>query len=204
MSEELPSQQTQAALRWAERIEGYSKSFSDILYTLTQAFAYFCVLAGWFVFGLIAYVVTLAMGIPIVLILILLTLLAGFRVDAISRRFFDVLKFYPEGFIFLTQAFWTQPRSMPIGAPDRQPSYVFGTLKALYVVVVIYFMLCLYWETNPISYLILVPQYIQVGVGGLFVISLLFMWYCDWRNQAAPHVAASDVAPQTAADASTS
>lgn len=204
MSDELPSQQPQAALRWAERIEGYSKSFSDILYTLTQAFAYLCVLAGWFVFGLIAYVVTLAVGIPIVLLLILLTLLAGFRVDAISRRFFDVLKFYPEGFIFLTQAFWTQPRSMPIGADDRQPSYVFGTLKALYVVVVIYVMLCLYWEQNPITFLLLVPEYIQVGVGGLFLITLLFMWYCDWRNRAAPRETAADVAPSTAADASAS
>src|SRR5579862_8417951 len=129
MGADTTQQSDDDPLSRAAKLEAWAVSFSEVLLTFVRVVAFICALLAWLVFGFIAWLGTLIIGIPVMIVITILALFGGFRVDGIARKFQDVLRFFPQGLVSITQGFWTQSHSESEDLHPAHASYTFGFLK---------------------------------------------------------------------------
>jgi len=136
---------------WPARIEKASMNFAHILESTTKVIGFVCAMAAWLIFGFVAWLATLLCGIIVLLAVILVRLIAGLRIESVSHKFLQVMKFWPEGFTALAQAFWTSP---PPPQEDQQTesTYLQAIFRILYISFIAFLVFCIWKNQNPIEF----------------------------------------------------
>jgi Flp pilus assembly protein TadB len=195
---------TQETSSFGKRIERCVERFANSIASITRLFAYSIVICAWFFIGLVAWLATLLCAISILIAVMVFRLVAGLRVERETTRFFVILQFWPDGFTALTQAFWNEEHQKGLQAMTderTEPSYVFASLRIIYVLVVIYLLVCVYYNANPMTYLLTLPGNAIVGSTLIAVLTLGMSYMADVRKGSLRAPSALLMADATSAEA---
>jgi hypothetical protein len=152
--------------RWTQSVARFSEG-------IAKAFAIGTIFLFWTILGGAFWILMLIAGLVIVLVISMVFLLAGIPLNRLSQRFFEALRFWPQGFreIGLFSADHPPIRS--------EPSYLSGLLKILYMASVAYLLFCWYLQAEPIRYLLSLPIYLLEIIALLLVLTVGFCFHLD-------------------------
>jgi hypothetical protein len=112
-------------------------------------------------------------------------LVAGLQVHRETTRFLIIMQFWPDGFSSLTKAFWSRDHQREIEIQEEkrtEPLHLFASLRVIYVVIVIYLLICAYHNANPLMYLLTLPGN-TVSVAIVIALMTLGMSYLADRRR---------------------
>lgn len=155
--------------------------FASFLERNTKRLAYGIAVLAWLTLGFAAWFVTLLGGMAILLSIILFKLVAGLPINRDIRRFLLVLQFWPDGFSSLGSAFRDGSKPDVTEAPE-EPIFVFTTLRVIYVIAVIYLIVCFFGNTNPLTYVFYLPGNAVMAVILIALLTLGISWLGDRRR----------------------
>jgi hypothetical protein len=155
--------------------------FADFLERNTKRLAYGIAVLAWLTLGFVAWFTTLVGGMIILLIIILCKLVAGLQIKRDIRRFLLILQFWPDGFSALGSAF-RDGGERDVSEEDEEAIFVFTTLRVIYVIAIIYLIVCFFLNTNPLTYIFYLPGNTVIVVILIALLTLGLSWLADRRK----------------------
>lgn len=155
--------------------------FASFLERNTKRLAYGIAVVAWLTLGFVAWFAVLVGGMIILLSIVMFKLVAGLQIDRDIRRFLLVLQFWPDGFSSLSSAFRDEGERDDSEA-EEGAIFVFTTLRVMYVIAIVYLVVCLFQNANPFTYLFYLPGNAVIVIILIAFITLGLSWLADRRK----------------------
>ena len=155
--------------------------FASFLERNTKRLAYSIAVLAWLTLGFAAWFATLLVGMAILLSIVLFKLVANLPINQDVRRFLRVLQFWPDGFSSLSSAF-RGGSGLDTSEAEDEAIFVFTTLRVIYVVAVIYLVICLFQNANPLTYIFYLPGNAVMAIFLIALLTLGISWLADRRR----------------------
>jgi len=168
-----------------KRLERRATNFARATEIGVRTVSYVLILVGWFVVGGTGWLCILVVGMPVLLFVIFVRLIAGLGLGPEIRLFFKIMRFWPNGFAELARSHWSEPLASDSPADDvsRQVPHLYSTARILYAAAITWLLLSLYKDINPITSILGLSSNVLSIIVALIASSLLFAIWRDYQGR---------------------